>query len=257
MFGLPSKESIQSAHQSSSLKVPRAACNVRGVFRNREFMIAAVTPAQQYMSPTKNALKLADVSAVCGPFKEGILLCAEHQIVSDPIQNLGVRYHVSGEVLCPYSVCLRVQGTKKTQLLSMNHNASSRVLVSENVKCISPLTVGETAYSARRFKLRSFCGEDELLDLKLDATAAFVWVSNVIAPAAPEEPVTYIVDYMERVESGDIAKASEFMTGMLQLCTRARGPVDVSQAVQWTTPENAKRARVLEKYPSDTGVPGN
>ena len=206
-----------------------------------------------YVTPTRSALRLADVVAVCGQFKDGILVCAEYQVVSDAVQNLGVRYSSCGEVLCPHSICLLVQGTKKTELLHVATNANARVLVSDSVKCICPLTTSDALHAQRLFRLRSFCSENDLLDFKLDATSAFVWISAVISSDNPDEPVTYVVDQMERVDASDIPKACEYMMGMYELSSRHRGPRDLSQAEALTSPQMSKRAKTLHNYPSDTG----
>ena len=247
LFACKDKAEVEHKFQAGALKMPQCFMNVRGVLRSGEFQVASCLPMPPFQQPTCHAEKLSDVVAVCGPFRDGILPCRARDIRSNSLLNLGVAYASDGvtpdaALLAPHQVLLLVQGTTKSALAAAHGNANGRVLTSTGVKCWSAIEEAGPG-----FTLRSYCHEDDLMDFTLNKNAALVWISGVL----PGDPPTYVVDRLDLVDPSDFKEAVEYIRAAIKLASKTRMPVDTKGVLELTTPQYLKRARQLDRWPSE------
>ena len=242
LFECGSKEEVDKKHQDNTLSIIPHALNVRGVKVGVEFHVVQITVADLFVEPSKTALRLAELAALCGPSTDGVLTCSATQLVKTNLSNLGVLSE-NGTVVAPHRAALLLQGTEKSKLIVAGTTQAARIIVSENVKCL--LSASDTFVH-----LRAYASEDMLLDYKLDRRVAVVYVT---ALQKEKNIMTCIVDRMETLDdsSEKIEKAKGYMRVMQQMSTGPRNMKDLKLALQFVTPESMKRARTISAYPSD------
>jgi hypothetical protein len=242
LFQCATKEEVDQKLQDNTLTIISNAINVRGVKVGVEYHVVQITETDIFVEPSKNALRLAELAALCGPSTDGVLTCSATQLVKTSLANLGVSID-GGGVVAPHRAVLLAQGTEKSKLIVAGTTQAARIIVSENVKCL--LSTSETFVH-----LRAYASEDMLLDYKLDRRAAVVYVT---ALQKEKDLVTCIVDRMEPldVSSEKMEKVKRYFKVTQQMSTGPRNMKDIKRALEFVTPESMKRARSISAYPSD------
>jgi hypothetical protein len=249
LFGCASKDEVAAQHQAGRLLQSSSLYNIRGVIRNETLHVGLATPSDAFQAPTDSALKLSELVGWCGPFKDGILPSSLSQIRSNSLLNLGVDYEASeggvptASLRAPHQVMMLVQGSEKTSLLAANGTPHARVLVSHNVVCLLDLQPAPS-----KFTLRCVSHEDHLLESKLDARAALVWINAVL----PGSPLTLVASHIQPVEKDDVETARHYIQRMMLLSKRPRADSDSATLLQNMTPQSGyKKAKVVRAWPSD------
>ena len=85
------------------------------------------------------------------------------------------------------------------------------------------------------------------MDFTLNKNAALVWISGVL----PGDPPTYVVDRLDLVDPSDFKEAVEYIRAAIKLASKTRMPVDTKGVLELTTPQYLKRARQLDRWPSE------
>jgi hypothetical protein len=242
LFQCATKEEVDQKLQDNTLSIVQNAINVRGVKIGVEYHVMQITETDIFVEPSKTALRLAELAALCGPSTDGVLTCAATQLVKTNLSNLSVSID-NGGVVAPHRAILLVQGTEKSKLIVAGTTQTARIIVSENAKCL--LSTSDTFVN-----LRAYAAEDMLLDYKLDRRAAVAYVTAI---QKEKDRVTCIVDRMEPLDvSGEqMGKAHRYLKVMQQMSTGARSMKDIKRALDFVTPESMKRARSISAYPSD------
>ena len=242
LFQCVTKEEVDQKLQDNTLTIVSNAINVRGVKVGVEYHVVQITETDIFVEPSKTALRLAELAALCGPSTNGVVTCSATQLVKTNLSNLCVSIE-NGGVVAPYRAVLLVQGTEKSKLIVAGTTQTARIIVSENAKCL--LSTSDTFVN-----LRAYASEDMLLDYKLDRRAAVVYVT---ALQKEKDRVTCIVDRMETLDvSGEqMGKVQRYLKVMQQMSTGPRNMKDIKRALEFVTPESMKRARSIAAYPSD------
>jgi hypothetical protein len=237
-----SSEEVDEHEAAESLSVIAEQINVRGIKVGADYLIAQISKHEAFMEPSKTALRLAELAALCGPSTDGMVTCAATQLVRTNLLNLAVSVE-NQAVVAPYRAVLLLQGSEKSQLITQGTTSLCRIVVSKNVKCLlssSPIAV----------TLRAYCSEDMLLDYKLDRRTAVVYVTAI---QKDKDNLVCVVDRVEPLSGGkdETDKAIRYMTCMQQLSTSPRTMKDLKRALEFVTPESMKKARSISAYPSD------
>lgn len=250
VYGLSSKEMVESHFSEGRLSVECRRVNCRGILRHGangqpQLLVGAIALADISMMPGNTAKGLSYFVASVGPQGPGVVCTDAANIRHSHLLGLCV-VAVGGQLRHVKLACILVKGAQASKLdKSQEGGASEGAYMVRSSGAVCLLSESSTPLDQ---DLVGYCADTDLLDYSLGTEVAVVYVSGAHARG---DGVEFVVDRMQKVVSDDLVRVREAMRLERDMALQ-EAPVDQKRsAEELVTPESAKRCRTIQKYPTE------